>query len=42
MIEVLAFLAGVAIGVVGYRYMLKRDPEALEHWASEIRRLRRR
>lgn len=41
MIEALAFLVGLGLGAAGYRYMLKRDPEALEHWASEIRRLRR-
>ena len=42
MIEALAFLIGVAFGAAGYRYMLKRDPEALEHWAAEIRRLRQK
>lgn len=32
-----AMLVGVAAGVWGYRYALKRDPEALERLAREIR-----
>jgi hypothetical protein len=32
----------LAVGAWGYRYMLKKDPERLERWATEIRELRRR
>jgi hypothetical protein len=31
-------VVGVAIGAWGYRYALKRDPDALEDLAKEIRR----
>lgn len=31
-------VVGVAIGAWGYRYAMKRDPEALEALAKEIRR----
>lgn len=30
-----AFAVGAAFGAMGYRYMLKRDPETLERWARE-------
>jgi len=30
------------VGMWGYRYWLKRDPESLERWASELKRLKAR
>lgn len=33
------FLAGgLIVGAMGYRYMLKRDPEKLEAWAQAAKR----
>lgn len=37
MFEILFLLAGLAIGAAGYRYFLKRDPDALEAWAKKIK-----
>lgn len=40
MIEaILGVLIGFAAGVWGYRYALKRDPEAIEKLAAQARRL---
>ena len=40
MIEIaLALVVGVAIGAWGYRYMLKRDPDAIERLAAQARQL---
>ena len=39
MIEVIiALVVGVALGAWGYRYMLKRDPDAIERLAAQARR----
>jgi hypothetical protein len=38
----LSGLAGVAVGAMGYRYLLKRDPETLERWAQEFKAQGRR
>lgn len=32
-----ALVVGIGLGAMGYRYMLKRDPEKLEEWAKLIR-----
>ncbi len=32
-----ALVVGIGLGTMGYRYMLKRDPEKLEEWAKLIR-----
>jgi hypothetical protein len=42
MIELLAFLVGVACGAVGYRYTLKRRPDLIERLAEQARALRDR
>lgn len=34
----LGLVIGVAIGAWGYRYALKRDPDAVEELAKEIKR----
>ena len=34
---VIAFVAGLAVGAAGYRYMLKRDPAKLEAWAQKLK-----
>ncbi|MCZ2099115.1 MAG: YhcB family protein [Anaerolineae bacterium] len=40
MIEVIiALVVGVALGAWGYRYMLKRDPDAIERLAAQARQL---
>lgn len=40
MIEVIiALVVGVALGAWGYRYMLKRDPDAIERLAAQAREL---
>lgn len=40
MIEVIiALVVGVALGAWGYRYMLKRNPDAIERLAAQARRL---
>lgn len=40
MIEVIiALVVGVALGARGYRYMLKRDPDAIERLAAQARQL---
>ena len=36
---VICFLLGASVGLWGYRYMLKRDPETLERWAQEAKAL---
>jgi hypothetical protein len=33
----LALIVGAALGAGGYRYMLKRDPAALEAWAKKLK-----
>lgn len=37
-----AFVAGAAVGAWGYRYLLKRSPEAVERLAAQARALRDR
>ncbi len=40
MIEVIiALVVGVALGAWGCRYMLKRDPDAIERLAAQARQL---
>lgn len=34
----IGLVVGAAVGAWGYRYALKRDPDALEDLAKEIRR----
>lgn len=34
---VVGFLLGAVLGTMGYRFMLKRNPELLEKWAKEIK-----
>jgi hypothetical protein len=38
----LMLVVGFAAGMWGYRYWLKRNPESLERWAAELKRLRAR
>lgn len=39
------FAAGLAVGILvglaGYRFWLKRDPESLEAWAARIKAARK-
>jgi hypothetical protein len=35
----LAFVAGLAFGAMGYRYLLKRDPAKLEEMAKKAKEL---
>ncbi len=37
MIELILFLAGVAVGAAGYRYSLKHQPELVEKLAAKIK-----
>ena len=34
---VAVLVVGVGLGAYGYRYWLKRDPEALESWAKKLK-----
>jgi ABC-type antimicrobial peptide transport system permease subunit len=36
---VVTLVIGVAVGAMGYRYWLKRDPVALELWAQKLKEL---
>jgi hypothetical protein len=36
----LMLILGVAAGMWGYRYWMRRDPESLERVAAELKRLR--
>lgn len=42
LVLILVGLAGVGLGAAGYRYMLRRNPEKLEAWATAIREARER
>lgn len=33
----ISFVLGAGVGCMVYRYMLKRDPVALEQWAQEVK-----
>lgn len=35
----IGLVVGVALGAWGYRYMLKRDPDAIERLAAQARQL---
>lgn len=35
-----ALVVGVGAGFWGYRYALKKDPDALENWAQRLKRER--
>lgn len=39
---VIGLVVGAAVGAWGYRYMLKRDPEAVERLADEADKLKDR
>lgn len=33
----IGLVVGIGLGAMGYRYLLKRDPEKLEEWAQQIK-----
>lgn len=37
---IIAGVVGIALGAMGYRYLLKRNPEKIEQWAAEIAALK--
>lgn len=37
MTHLIALAVGVALGLMAYRYQLKRNPEKLEAWARQIK-----